>query len=721
VSGPTRATAIARAAARQIAIVAGYAALALALSWPLARDFTTRLAGSGLDGLGHLWGLWHTAQAVAGREPFFSSTLLYYPAGIALLPPSSSVIAGMLALPFWPLGAAAAYNGGLLVGLAATGYAMYLFARELGGSQAAALSAGVVLLSAPVHLDGLRGQPTSVFLGLLPLAFAALWRALGERHSIPWAVAFGAALLVLLLHSPSQFVQFAFCVPIVIAGAVLAAAPGRAVAIRTARAALAALVIAGPLALATFGPDAAMTSLSDAEVSRQQPDATQLIRPPSFSLAFGSRTLRSTGDGDIGPEVGAEIAIPAVVILLGVAALVKTPRTAGAWIAIGLWAAVLSLGSTLRLAGRDTETPLPFGWIAARAAAFDVLHPSSQFMQIAFVGFAAAAALGLTHVTRRTRHGWVLSVVATAAVLMQVWPRPWPTTPLPAVPGLYTALARDGEDYGVFDLPVRSQGNVTPIEYSARYQALQMTHGKGIAGGAVARTYSRHPVSPCLFAGSRVSADVLVDGTPSRCEPAAIHQLAASGYRYVVWHLPPAAADGTRPRTFAIRDTESFVLAAFPGRRPDISDGVIRAWRLPSPDLALPATPVLELTTGWYPAEPRWRWARSPAAIRITSARAQQATLVLAVALVHGLGSPAGLAKEGVLIVTNGNDTSSFAIKPDEVVRVPVSIRRGITDITLALGAGNFSPSNYGLDDRRTLSLAVQSIDLVTTSGVPAP
>jgi hypothetical protein len=54
VSGPTRATAIARAAARQIAIVAGYAALALALSWPLARDFTTRLAGSGLDGLGPL-------------------------------------------------------------------------------------------------------------------------------------------------------------------------------------------------------------------------------------------------------------------------------------------------------------------------------------------------------------------------------------------------------------------------------------------------------------------------------------------------------------------------------------------------------------------------------------------------------------------------------------------------------------------------------------------
>ncbi len=89
---------------------------------------------------------------------------------------------------------------------------------------------------------------------------------------------------------------------------------------------------------------------------------------------------------------------------------------------------------------------------------------------------------------------------------------------------------------------------------------------------------------------------------------------------------------------------------------------------------------------------------------------------MLAVALVHGLKTPVGLAQEGVLIVTNGGETTSFVIKPDEVIRVPVTIRRGITDLTLALGAGNFSPADYGQDDRRILSVAFESIDLVTTA-----
>ena len=698
-----------------MAVVAGYAALALALSWPLAREFTTRLTGSGLDAFAHLWGLWHTAQAVIGREPFLSTSLLYYPAGISLVPPSASVVAGVLALPFWPFGPAAAFNGAIVLALTLTGYAMYRFARELDASPTAALCAGVILLSAPAHLDGLRSQPALVFVALLPLAFVALSRALNPRRSIAWAVAFGVATLTVLLHSPSQFVQVALAVPVIVAGALIGGADRRETLRRSAWATLAALLVAGPLMVATFATNPSVTSLRDADFARQQPDATQLIRPPSFSIAFGSRTLRAGGAGDIGPETGTEIAIPAVVVLLCVVALVKTPRIAGVWLTIGAMGAILALGSTLRIAGQVTTTPLPFAWLGAPSG-LAFLHPPARFMQGAFVGFAAASALGLTHVTRRSQHGWVLSTVAIAAVLLQVWPRPWPTVLLPPVPGLYSALARDGERYGVLDLPLRGQGNISPMVFSARYQILQMTHGKGIAGGAVERPYARHPVSPCLFAERRAAADVRVNGMPSRCEPAAIHQLATNGYRYVVWHLPPAPIDEARPRPFSVRDAESFVSAAFGGRTPDIDDGAIRAWRLSSPDDALPPTPVLELTTGWYEAEPQWRWAQSPAAIQITSATARQATLVLNVALLHGLGTPVGLAREGVLIVTSGSETTSLAIRPGDAVRVPVTIARGVTTIGLSLGAGNFSPSSYGQDDRRTLSVAFESIDLVTTA-----
>ena len=54
---------------RESLIVASFAMVSLAISWPLARDFTTVLTGSGLDAMSHLWGVWHTAQALFGREP----------------------------------------------------------------------------------------------------------------------------------------------------------------------------------------------------------------------------------------------------------------------------------------------------------------------------------------------------------------------------------------------------------------------------------------------------------------------------------------------------------------------------------------------------------------------------------------------------------------------------------------------------------------------------
>jgi hypothetical protein len=61
--------------------------------------------------------------------------------------------------------------------------------------------------------------------------------------------------------------------------------------------------------------------------------------------------------------------------------------------------------------------------------------------------------------------------------------------------------------------------DLSPVDYSARYQVLQMTHGKGIAGGYISETYERHPIASCLYEADRAPADVRVNGVPSRCEP----------------------------------------------------------------------------------------------------------------------------------------------------------------------------------------------------------
>jgi hypothetical protein len=702
---------------RELAMAAIFAMLSLAISWPLARDFTTALTGSGLDAMSHLWGVWHAAQALLGREPFFSTSLLYYPAGTSLLLHSAGPVAGALAFPFWPLGPIAAYNGGLVAGLTLTGYAMYLLARDLGCSRAASFCAGVILLSAPEHLVGLRGHLEKVFLGLMPLAFLALRRAHDPRQSIGWSAAFGVVSLLLLLHSPFQFVQVALSAPLITVAALAVAQERRQIWLRAGAAALAAAIIAGPLvaAIAHAANDPAMAIDRSMESVGHQPDLVQFVLPPTFSRVFGEWSAATLTASAVRPEVETEAAIPLAALALGAVALVHARRAAGAWIAIGVFGILLSIGPSLRIAGVDTTMPMPYAWIAALPG-LDFLRTPARFMQVAFVGIAAAAGVGFGTLTRDGRRWVTVTAIVLLALLVEVWPRPWPTVMLPRVPALYAALAHEDESYGVLDLPIRPLPEWSPIDYSARYQVLQMTHGKGIAGGFISRTYRRHPVAPCIFEPSRVLPDIRVDGVPSQCEPAAIYQLASRGYRYVVWHLPATGTRDDRRASFAGQDSEAFVAAAFGGRAADVSDETFKAWRIPTGDTALPAAPVVELMTGWYPAEPNWRWAQSPATLRVTSPRRMTTELVIDVALLHGLGTPVGLGQSGVLVVTAGAETVSVLIEPGETVRVPIALTKGETAVTLALGAGNFRPSDYGQEDARVLSVAITSIDLATES-----
>jgi hypothetical protein len=112
-------------------VLLGYLVLSVALTWPLVRNFRTALIGLG-DPQHYLWVLWHYKEAFLGREPLFSTALLYYPQGSSLWTQGMGPLAGWLALPFWLLGPEAAYNGLVLVGFWFTGYCLYLLARGLG-------------------------------------------------------------------------------------------------------------------------------------------------------------------------------------------------------------------------------------------------------------------------------------------------------------------------------------------------------------------------------------------------------------------------------------------------------------------------------------------------------------------------------------------------------------------------------------------------------------
>ena len=485
-----------------------------------------------------------------------------------------------------------------------------------------------------MHLVGLRGHLAKVFLGLMPLACLALRRSLDRERSAVWSAAFALTVVLLLLHSPFQFVQVALVSPLLVLAAMTRSAERGPVIRRALLAAGLAVVVSAPLLVATAraSADPAMAIDKSAESASHQPDVSQFALPPSFSALFGEKTMALLAQWNVAPEIETEVSIPIAALLLVVAACIVTPGTAGPWIAIAIGAVTLALGPTMLVFGRSWPASgaavMPYTWITAFPG-LDFLRTPPRFMQIGFVGIAAAAAIGLTRIARNEMMTRLLATIASLLVLVEVWPIAWLNQPLPPTPAFYQRLAADTEMYGVLDLPVRPLPEISPQDYSARYQALQLVHHKGIAGGYLSRVYARHPISPCVFAEDRAPQDVRVNGAPSRCEPAAIHQLATHGYRFVVWHQPSEQNLENLPGSWAAQDAQAFVTAAFGNQTPVSEEPLARVWRIPPAIEALPAVPVVELGPGWYPAEPAWRWAASPATLTITAPRNEDVELSL--------------------------------------------------------------------------------------------
>ena len=151
-----------------------YTTLALGLTWPMVRDFSSRIIGEvWFDQRHSIWMLWHVKEALLGRQALFEAELLYYPNGISTLVDGVGPLSGLLALPFWPWGPVAAYNGALLVGFILTACCMYFLARYASLDRVSAFVTGALFMLWPIHVVAVYGHLEKAFMGLLPLNVAA--------------------------------------------------------------------------------------------------------------------------------------------------------------------------------------------------------------------------------------------------------------------------------------------------------------------------------------------------------------------------------------------------------------------------------------------------------------------------------------------------------------------------------------------------------------------
>ncbi len=113
-----------------IAALLGYGLLALALTWPLARQLGSAIPGDSFDGWQNLWNLWWMREAWLVRHisPYFTD-MLFAPTGADLRFQTMAPFNGFLFMNVQTtVGLIPAYNAAVLFSFVAGGYGAFLLA-----------------------------------------------------------------------------------------------------------------------------------------------------------------------------------------------------------------------------------------------------------------------------------------------------------------------------------------------------------------------------------------------------------------------------------------------------------------------------------------------------------------------------------------------------------------------------------------------------------------
>jgi hypothetical protein len=186
-------------AARQVALLVGYLAAGVAVTWPRATYLAGRLPSS-RDSAAYVWGFWWVARQVSQFADPWHTNHMAAPAGVQLGYHTLMPLPGLLLTPVTLLfGPSASYNLLVIVVPGLLCYTMYRAARLWLPSPAGAIAAGAFFgLSAMLaqedwyHVNIAAG---AVFLPLALEASVRLRRASGVRPAVWLGVVMGAVVL----------------------------------------------------------------------------------------------------------------------------------------------------------------------------------------------------------------------------------------------------------------------------------------------------------------------------------------------------------------------------------------------------------------------------------------------------------------------------------------------------------------------------------------------
>ncbi len=443
--------------------------LALALTWPAPLRLRYAVLGSAdADTVKHLWTLWHFRRTLFHDGQLSQHTdYVNFPQGMELWPiePLNCLLAGLL----FPLSVVSAANLLAIANLALTGLSAALLGWEVSRSRLGSLAAGALLQSSSFALFTLHvGVGELQHLWLLPMGFWALLKLVRDPS---WRlVALTGAVLGLGTIACFYYGCFMATGMLLLGLASLVRRRGHLrLLVALLLAALLAALIVLPVSRMFAGSygDEFQTHLSLWAFLFQERAGQTVVDPLSArlqpeDLVLGQAALWGQGYSQLEAYGGGKL-LAAPGLLLCLVALVRRPRRALPWLAVGLTGVALALGSYLSVGEEEllwhgARIRLPFLFLnRLLTVTAEPLNFPVRFLALAAVAMAALGALALSRLSLRLR--WSLASLVLLAAADTQWrqllPYPLPTFRLPEL-SVLAPLAEEVEeghqDQGLLDL-----------------------------------------------------------------------------------------------------------------------------------------------------------------------------------------------------------------------------------------------------------------------------
>lgn len=442
-------------------LVVAYTGLTVLFTYPLAWSFDTHHIGDAAgDAKVYLWNYWWVERALfeLGTSPF-QTDAIFHPIGIGLSLHTLSLAQAIVAAPLNALfGPVASANLIVSWTFIASAFAAWALARHLGASAGGAFLAGLAFAFCPYRLARLSGHYDLLGTEWIPLYLLCVFTIAG-RERFPTGLCLAGGLTAAALgYTTLSYLAFMFFFTVLFL--VYHRKRFAVLAPRFALVGAVVLLLLAPLLLNASRDLTEWSYPSYPGADHYVADALGFFVPPPHQTFVPGAALSD--------NVTETTVFPGLVLL----ALAAFGRRHRFWLISSAVFFVLSLGSSLHVAGTDTGIPLPFRLISVLPG-LDQLRAPSRFAIL--VVLALAMMMALSWAPRRK--GWTF--LAAGLLVFEYLSVPAPLFSS-EVSDAYHRLAEIPGDATVVEIPGIDQSSPDLMFH-------QRSHGKPIFIGFAAR------------------------------------------------------------------------------------------------------------------------------------------------------------------------------------------------------------------------------------------